>query len=181
MREHINLIRKIAWSFHRTTGIEWKELFSQACLAYLEAMRSYDSCKGAKTTWAFHGIQNNMINFCKRERRDKNPKGIERWFDDLMHETAYGNGYDESSPARNNILQSNRVSTFTPEYEFFQGVKKLSKDTEEILEMVMKDPIRYALPPRKAVGQIRKDLREIKEWSWPKIEAGMRNLRTELS
>lgn len=150
-QKHINLVRSIAWSFHRTTGIEWKELFSEATVAYFEGMRFHDPAKGAMTTWIYQWITGELINFCKREQRFKSPKGIDDWY-------------------------SSSSDSFK---EVFNNTPNLSEDVREIVKMVLKDPLRYALPPRKAIGQIRKDLREVKKWTWPRIEAGMKNLRLE--
>lgn len=150
--KHINLVRSIAWSFHRTTGIEWAELFSQASLAYVEGMRSWKGEKGAETTWAYQWITGELINFCKREKRFRNPTGIDDWF---------------SSPA----------NEFK---EVFETRTNCKPDTKEIIKMVLEDPFRYALPPRKAIGLIRKDLRDVKHWTWPRIEEAMRNLKSDL-
>ena len=160
MFENVNLVRSIAWSFHRSTGIDWKELFSEATAAYFtglkfheerHGMKLHNPEKGGKTTWIYQWIRGEMINFCKREQRFRRPEGIEDW-------------YTNSSDVFN---------------EVFPSTEHLSNDTKEIVEMVLQDPIRYAMPPRKAIGKIRQDLREIKKWSWPRVEAGMKNLRLE--
>lgn len=152
MFENINLIRKLAWNFHKKTGIEWEELFSQATLAYCEAMRSYMPEYGRKSTWAYHCLYKDLISFCKREHRFKHPEGIDDWY-----------------------------STHEEFEEIFPVERKLSPITKEIVEMVLQDPKRYNIqPPLKAIGQIRKDLREVKKWTWPKVEEGMRTLRAEL-
>ena len=39
--EHINLIRKIAWSFSTSTGLEFEDLFQEAALAYCEALKTF--------------------------------------------------------------------------------------------------------------------------------------------
>lgn len=150
-QKHINLVRKIAWSFHKTTGIEWDELFSQASLAYLEGMKFYKPEKGAQTTWAYQWITGELINFCKREKRFRNPTGIDGWFNPPAGEFK----------------------------EIFASTKKLKPDTKVIIEMVLQDTLRYALPPRKAIGLIRKDLYELKGWPWPRVESAMRNLRSD--
>ena len=49
--KHLNLIRKIAWSFHKTTGLDWDELFQEATLSYLKALKTYDKKRGAITTY----------------------------------------------------------------------------------------------------------------------------------
>ena len=40
MEKYINLLRKIAWSFHKTTGLEWDNLFSETIQAYYKAMEN---------------------------------------------------------------------------------------------------------------------------------------------
>src|SRR5690348_14988498 len=89
MYEHVNLVRSIAWSFHRSTGIDWRELFSEATAAYFQGlkfheerhgMKLHDPSKGGKTTWIYQWIRGEMINFCKREQRFKKPTGIDDWY-----------------------------------------------------------------------------------------------------
>lgn len=65
--DNINLIRKIAWSFHETTGIEWEDLFQEAALAYLEGLRTYDSNQGAISTYMWKTIGSRLVNFVKKE------------------------------------------------------------------------------------------------------------------
>jgi len=49
-----NLIRKIAWSFHHTTGHDYDELYAEASLAYCEAMDDWCPDRGTKfTTYAY--------------------------------------------------------------------------------------------------------------------------------
>ena len=70
--ENINLIRKLAWSFNSTTGIDYQELVGEATLAYYEALNDYDNTKGAKSTsWCYLRVKNHLINYCKREKRIK--------------------------------------------------------------------------------------------------------------
>jgi RNA polymerase sigma factor (sigma-70 family) len=68
-KNNINLIRKIAWSFHHTTGIEFDELFSEACLAYCESLKKYDNKRGKMTTYAYMYIQNHLKNYLKKNQR----------------------------------------------------------------------------------------------------------------
>jgi RNA polymerase sigma factor (sigma-70 family) len=153
MEKHINLIRHVAWSFHKTTGIKWQDLFSEACLAYCECLRSYNPAKGAQTTWAVHAMRNALINFCKKEKRNLILEGIDDWY----------------------------VVTFTPVYEFFEESKNLSADTQAIIRMVRENPIRYSGAPRKVRGKIKTDLREVQQWKWTRIWDAMSNLKEELA
>ena len=69
----INLIRKIAWSFHKSTGLDWDDLFQEAALAYLEALQSYDKRKGKLSTHAWHCIVSRLKNYWKKEREWQEP------------------------------------------------------------------------------------------------------------
>ena len=66
--ENINLIRHIAWSFHHTTGIDYQELFSEACLAYCEALQSFNPEKGKLNNYATTLIHNKLKTFIAREK-----------------------------------------------------------------------------------------------------------------
>ena len=64
--ENISLIRKIAWSFHTTTGVELEELCAEATLAYLESLQKYDPNRGVKiTTFAWWYIHSHLKNYLK--------------------------------------------------------------------------------------------------------------------
>jgi hypothetical protein len=72
-KNHLNLIRKIAWSFYNTTGIDWQELFSEASLAYCEALKNYDPKKGRISTYLWNCIKSHLLNFIKEERKYQTP------------------------------------------------------------------------------------------------------------
>jgi len=64
-----NLIKKIAWSFHATTGICLEELMSEATLAYLKAEKTFKTeyrCK--QSTYIYQCVTNSLITFCKQEK-----------------------------------------------------------------------------------------------------------------
>lgn len=67
--ENINLIRKIAWSFHTTTGLEWDDLFQEAALAYLQALKSYDPDKGKITTYMWWCMSSHLKNYLKQHEK----------------------------------------------------------------------------------------------------------------
>ena len=137
MTKHIDLIRKMAWLWHETTGIEWDELFSEACLAYSLAIQGHKVEKEAKlSTFAYQRIEFRLIHFAKYHLRTKNIGNIEDWA-----------GAVES----------------TPDYEFFEELKEdYTADVMTIIRMVRRKPNRYSrigLTSRSGVGNIRKDLR----------------------
>jgi len=72
------MIKKLAWSFHNSTGIDYKELYSEANLAYCEALLSYNPAKGTKqSTYVFSTIKNALITFVKNEKKHYTPTSIE--------------------------------------------------------------------------------------------------------
>ena len=69
--ENIALIRKIAWSYHKTTGVEYKELFSEASLGYCEALRLYDPTKNIKlNTYAWRTMTHQLNHFLWQNGKD---------------------------------------------------------------------------------------------------------------
>ncbi|KKM94686.1 hypothetical protein LCGC14_1195820 [marine sediment metagenome] len=164
METYINLIRQITWSFNRTTGIDWNELFGEACLAYCEALLSYKPEGGSKmSTWLFICIKNKLLTFCTAEHRNKIVIDIDfDWTEDIIY----------------------------PDYEFFEltfrslprsaEFKALPKDCQYVITIILRNPLHYALPPRKVLGKIRLHLREEWKWTYPRIWKCMKSLREEL-
>mgnify|MGYP001302788555 FL=1 len=67
--EHINLIRKIAWSFHDSTGLDWDDLFQEAAYHYLRALKSYDpSKKVSLSTYVWNFVKNELILYIRKEK-----------------------------------------------------------------------------------------------------------------
>ena len=65
----INLMRKIAWSFHLSTNIEFGDLFSEAFIAYQAAVKSFNESKSKQSTWAWYMMRNHLINYTHRENK----------------------------------------------------------------------------------------------------------------
>lgn len=71
-KTHLDMIRAIAWSFHRTTGFDQEELFAQGCLIYCEAYVAYNPDKDTKlSTYVYRSVHNRLIDFMKREAKWK--------------------------------------------------------------------------------------------------------------
>ena len=63
------LLHKIAYSFHQTTGIELDDLFQEASLAYLEALKNYNPARGKITTYLWHCIHNHLKIYIDKNKR----------------------------------------------------------------------------------------------------------------
>jgi len=66
--EHLNLLRKIAWTFHKSTGLDWDELFQEASLSYLKALKTYDPEKGKITTYIWCHVMSDLKDYEYKER-----------------------------------------------------------------------------------------------------------------
>ncbi len=68
--ENMEMIHRLAWSFHFTTGLDLDDLVGEASLAYCEALNTFDSTKDVKmTTYAYKRIQNRLIDFSRKEKQ----------------------------------------------------------------------------------------------------------------
>ena len=63
----MNFIRKIAWSFHKTTGLEWEDLFQEAAIAYIQSIKTYSKSKGSLTTYAYKAASNRLKDYSRKE------------------------------------------------------------------------------------------------------------------
>jgi len=156
--ENINLIRKIAWSFHNTTGLEWDELFQEASLYYFRALKTWDPERGQKlTTYIYRSMTCELINYVRKNKKfSENYSSLE--IEKLTH-----------VPASNDFFDSTR---------FFES---LTKEAQEIADLVLASPKPFdCRSPRKAQERVVNILRE---WGWSeeKIESGLEALKLALS
>lgn len=150
--ENINLIRKIAWSFHLTTGLEWDDLFQEAALAYCEALKNYDSDRGQMTTYMWHCITSHLKNYLKeQEKQNSHICSIE------------------------DVSIDRLVST----YPLFES---LSKEAQQIAEVIFNDPCKYlSIIPELAQKKIARKMVKERHWSWHRVWVGIRDLKLAFS
>ena len=68
--DYMKLLRKIAWSFHFTTGLPIEELYSECCLQYYEARLTYNGTRPAKfTTYLTSKVTYQLIDYIKQENK----------------------------------------------------------------------------------------------------------------
>ncbi len=160
--EEINTIRKIVWSYSRSTGLEFDDLYSEACLAYLEAAAAYNPERGKKSTFIWTVVQNHIRIMLKKRKREV-PVDVE------VIETLL-EGREELDPEK--IVCSEEcwkelLGSFSPEA---QTICKLVTSTECEFD---------AEKPREARGKIAKELRR-RGWSHGKIWAAFREIKLKL-
>ena len=154
--ENVNLIRKIVWSFHKSTGLEWDDLFQEACLAYLTALKTYDEDRGKITTHLWWCITNHLTTYLTQQEEMKCKK----------YNDEFGFLEDEPKPQHAQIA--------SPFWE------SLSEEAQIIADIILQIPKTYVCLTTEEVEQrIIETLRHNKRWSWPmeKIEFGLRDLK----
>lgn len=157
--ENDKLIWKIAWSFHKTTGYDVQELFSEATLAYVEAEMTYNPDSGIKfTTYAYRVVMNKVVDFLRKElkhgRTVEITEDIQIWTVDLY--------------AFDNEDFMTHINSWTPDLKF---ILQILYRNQEVLNSV---------PPKTARGLIVERLRD-SQWSWPRIWAAIKNLKAALN
>jgi RNA polymerase sigma factor (sigma-70 family) len=163
--ENINLIRKIAWSFHTTTGIDIEELTSEAILAYYSAIPKYNPEKNTKLiTYAYYAIRSALVDFCKNEYLNKHNdlEGLDIAYEksDFDIPTLFPEGVSKS------LVDA--VIDMANSY----GVLKRNNGKSVVTDCL----INFQLPPKKIRGQIINELRS-RGWSWSEIWRGIREVK----
>ena len=154
--ENVNLVRKIAWSFHKSTGLEWNDLFQQACLAYLTALRTYDPNRGKITTHVWYCITNDLTNYIKQEEGFKCRK--------------YNN---ELSFIEDLTPQPHKAQVASPFWE------SLSEEAQIIADIILRIPTTYVCLSTEEVEERIIETLKRKPRNWPveKIKLGLRDLK----
>jgi len=145
----VNLIRKIAWSFHRSTGLDWDDLFQEGYLAYMLALKTYDPTKNIKiTTHAWHCIVSHLKNYLKEEKGWRNPLDH---IDDIK-------------------LTKHPAVTASP---FWEG---LSDDAQQIADLIIRRSAMFiGPPPHEAYKRIYATM-EGRGWSRTRTRKGIKEL-----
>lgn len=161
-----NMINKLAASFNATTGIDFKELKSEANLAYCEALLSYQEDKGTQlSTWTYRCVKNALINFCKKEQKHQRVNNIDFYLDSAdADETPYivPDALLVTDPEPWEVMQQQ-----------FQGIAR--KVVDVVLELD-----HYSGTGKDMRGQVVEDLRA-EGLSWPKVWGGIREVKMVLS
>lgn len=144
--QYKNLILKLAWSFSRSTNKELEELIGEAYLAYCEALESFIPSKSAcLSTWVYICIKNHLISWIKKQPFSL---GGEIDFEILS-------------------------DTETPQFEFLEGLQIMSRDAQDICQMIFESP---SLPQK---AEITQSLRK-QRWSWKRIRGGIKEIKLHL-
>lgn len=176
--ENINLIRKIAWSFHKSTGIDYQEIFAEACRWYWEAKITWNPSRRASfTTYAWRVMRNKLVDFTAIEkvRRMHGIYNAKYCSPKVFKELLY------RDPAFNtlqfNELEIDSLKTNHPETmldfqppsfaDFYASLPKESKDLAEAILSSL-EALSDLSGQKEVRGKIVQILRG-KGWSWARI------------
>ena len=67
--ENEKLLSKLAWNYASTNGLEYDDLFQEACLAYLEALRTHDESRGKISTHIWTSVSNRLKSYIDAQKR----------------------------------------------------------------------------------------------------------------
>jgi hypothetical protein len=157
----LNIVRKVVWSYARSTGLDFDELCSEAYLAYLETAPSYDPSRGKKTTFVWNVVRNRINNLLKTKKEVPMDKEA---IDMLIEEK------DELDPEQVVLAEESWRELF----------ESLSPDAKMICLLVNNGEVYLNTDkPREARGII---ARELKARGWPenKIWATFREIKQVL-
>lgn len=175
VQNEMKVINSMAWSFHRTTGIDLDELRGEAGVAFAEARERLDESRGALSTLAYHRMRARLTDVVRRDVRRHDV------FADMDFE--YLRDVDDAETR----LEAGRIpaamddysTSVTPERitEFRDRLRSSSVDVQTLARLVFRSPQEYlALANRGAKEKIRKTLRK-KGWSWPRIWSALHEMR----
>jgi RNA polymerase sigma factor (sigma-70 family) len=154
--ENINLIRKLAWSFHYSTGVDWNDLFQEASLAYYNALETYNPERGKITTHAWYCITNHLKNYLK-EQEDYKCKKYE----------------GELSSLEDTILTQHPAETASDFWE------SLTEDAKQIAEIVLSSSKKFVVLPPEDIDKKIENLakRQLRDWPKHRVQNGINELR----
>ena len=158
----LNIVRKVVWSYARSSGLDFDELCSEAYLAYLEAAPSYDPARGKKSTFIWNVVRNHINNLLKKKKEIPVDKEA---METLLE------GREELDPERLIIAEECWEELFN----------SLSPDAKMICLLVLNDDEIYLNTdkPREARGIIARELKA-RGWAENKIWATFREIKQTL-
>lgn len=157
----LNIVRKVVWSYARSTGLDFDELCSEAYLAYLEAVPSYDPAKGKKSTFIWNVVRNHINNLLKTKKEVPMDKEA---IDMLIKEG------DELDPEQVVLAEESWRELF----------ESLSPDAKMIFLLLNSGEVYINTDkPREARGIIARELKA-QGWSENKIWATFREIKQTL-
>ncbi len=159
MTEDLKMLYKITWSYvKRYPGLEFDDLLSEACVAYLRAEKDFDPEIGKKSTFMWSVVNNELST--------------------IINKTAYKNEHEIYMDDFDFPYEQTPEQVIIQEEGFSELMSSLSDGAREICALILNEPDIF-LPldkPRECRGVIAKELRA-RQWGWNKIWSAFRELK----
>ncbi len=145
--QDMKLIQKIAWSFHKTTGLPIDDLIGEASLAYAENLPAFDPEKAKITTYMYNRIRCHLIDYCKDQRKKQ-----------------HGNLLDDLEDGR---VEADTVTASQEDRTLFKAaLKDGSEEVKYLAWMIFQSPGEFLGYGGR--GRVKDKLRE-HGWTWSQI------------
>jgi len=154
LEENLNLVRKVVWSFVKVhPGLEFDDLFSEACIACLEAQNVYKPERGKKSTFIWHVVSNHLRTILYKEAGKNTAEEPKENLEGYMDSVNNYPGPEEFIIAKEN---------------WEEIMSSLSPEGQTICEILLHSENLPINKPKKCRGEIIKVLRS-QGWGWNKI------------
>lgn len=147
--DNTNLIRKIAWSFHYSTGVDWNDLFQEANIAYYTALKTHDPNRGKITTHAWVCITNHLKNYLKEQEEYKYTM----------------------------ISLEEMLPTHHPAQVASDFWESLTEDAKQISNLILASPKKYVVLTSKQAEERIEHIMNRQGWTEKKIKNGLHDLK----
>lgn len=145
---HLPMLHSLAWQYHRKTGIDVNELYSEACLAAVKIDHKFDPEKGCLSTFVYTAIRHKLLKY--------------------ITEQIHKNG----RPIKNEIVSYNLPDK---SILFTASIDEMQSKARELCNMIFNSPEKYMTMSLKditkqlenmgwSITTIRNTFREIKQF-----------------
>jgi len=153
-KQYEKMLWRIAWSYHRTTGLDAEDLRSEANVAFLHACKTYDESKAQLSTWVWTCVTQHLNAYIK------STGGV---FCSL----------DDNIPDPRNLMEERE--------DFSAIVSSMSEGAQQVVQIVLDAPGEFfELSSRFARGILFRKLRKM-GWSWASIWDVFREIKRTLN
>ena len=153
-KHYEKMIQKLTWSFvYRNVGLEFEETFAEACLAFAQAYRTFNSDRSQMTTYVYNVVKNHLIDYIAKHYRLKRCS-MQRVDVDLQNHDG------ENKP-------SSLITYCNPEraLQFLEQIERLRPKTRSLCQLILEAPNDF-------LGLTQAELRNhIERLGWTKTQA----------
>lgn len=146
-KKYQNFLRKLAWSYNKSSGVDFEELFSEATVGYTVAINTYNEDKKVPLiNWIALCVKSKLNNYLYHQKK--------------VPCTFFDEEIEDMIPA---------PDTIDPQEDWDSRINKIGPAARQICDIILASQDEYGSMPGRAVrGKLRQVLRE-KGWTHKKI------------